>query len=602
MSIAVTWDLAPLFPSFDGREVGDFERSLAVDVAALAADARELSDLSDASEPEWVTVLVRYEGVLARLSHLSTFVGCAASAHASDTRFTLAEARLSGVRAELDKVASELRRGLRTSSDAARAKLCAHKDLEGAAYFVEKLAHESKTTMRPELEGLASDLGVDGLDAWSRLYDVVSSKLSFEMRWPDGRAARVPIAQRRSLMSDADRAVRQEAFVRGNEAWASVGDVTAAALNHLGGVRHTLNGRRGVSHFLDVAVRQSCISQRTLDVMLEAVAAGRALAQRGLLVKAKAMGLPAISWCDLEAPLPLASATRIPLELGVEKIRGAFGGRYEKLSRHFDTLLETRRIETEARADKRPGAFCAPSDLTGDAFVFMTYQGSLGDLSTLAHEVGHAFHFEMMRGVRPFALHTPMTLAETASTFAEALLSEELLADPKLSIAERALLLGEVAGDAAAFLLDIPARFTFEKRFYEERRAGEVPVARLCELMTEAEREVFGASLARGEEDPWFWASKLHFYISDLTFYNFPYTFGFLLSRGMMALFAKEGPSFLPKYEAFLRSTGAGPAHEIAKKCIGEDLEGSAFWEGAIATLEKPIAELEALLPSALAS
>jgi oligoendopeptidase F len=600
MPIAETWDLAPLFPSFDSPAVAEFEATLARDVDALAADARELADLSEVSEPEWVPLLVRYEHVLARLSHLSTYVGCLASAHGSDARFSLAEARLSGLRAAVEKVTSEFRRGVHAASDATKKSLTSRKELEGAAWFIEKLALEAKTTMRSDLEALASDLGVDGLDGWSRLYDVVSSKLSFEMVWPDGKRATVPMAQRRSLMADADREVRRVAFENGNVAWASIADVTAAALNHIGGIRHTLNDRRGIRHFLDVAVRQAGISQKTLDAMLEAVSAGAPLARRALLVKARAMGLPAISWFDLEAPLPLQVASRIPLEAGVDKIRKAFGHRYDKLARHFDALLETRRIETEARPDKRPGAFCAPSDLTGDAFVFMTYQGSLGDLSTLAHEVGHAFHAEMMRGVRPLALHTPMTLAETASTFAEALLSDGLLADPAISDAERALLLGEIAGDAAAFLLDIPARFTFEKRFYEERRAGEIPTARLSELMAAAERDVFGEALVEGGEDPLFWASKLHFYISDITFYNFPYTFGFLLSRGMVALFAEEGPAFLPKYEAFLRSTGSGPAHEIAKTCIGRDLESPEFWAGAIETLRAPIDELERLLPKVI--
>jgi oligoendopeptidase F len=149
-------------------------------------------------------------------------------------------------------------------------------------------------------------------------------------------------------------------------------------------------------------------------------------------------------------------------------------------------------------------------------------------------------------------------------------------------------------------LLDVPTRFLFENRFYEERRKGDVPVSRLSALMAEAQREVFGEALAEGAEDPLFWSSKLHFFIPDLSFYNFPYTFGYLLSRGLFARFREEGPAFLPRYERFLQRTGGALAHEVAKDSIGEDLESEGFWARAIATLEAPIAELDALLPKVL--
>ncbi|MBL0196221.1 MAG: hypothetical protein IPQ09_18740 [Myxococcales bacterium] len=236
-------------------------------------------------------------------------------------------------------------------------------------------------------------------------------------------------------------------------------------------------------------------------------------------------------------------------------------------------------IEAEPRAGKRPGAYCTGSDLTGESRVFMTYQGALGDVSTLAHELGHSFHHHVLAGtLAMLARQYPMTLAETASTFAESVLSAGLLAEPGISAAARAQLLGEVAGDAAAFLLDVPARFLFESRFYELRSQGEVPASRLSSLMVEAQREVFDEALQVGAEDPLFWASKLHFFIPDLSFYNFPYTFGYLLSRGLYARFLEEGltSSSLrgvpPRHRRRARARG-GP-----RASIGEDLESPEFW------------------------
>ncbi|NUO47296.1 MAG: M3 family oligoendopeptidase [Polyangiaceae bacterium] len=602
--LSTRWDLEAFFPTFDSQERRSFEDTLLSDAAALLADATKLGPLAadGAGDPAWEALLLRFEKLMARLSHLSTYVTCLASEDAADERYTMAEGRLSIVRAQFDKLSVELRRALRPLDDAAFNRFASRPALQGARFFLIRLREESKTSMVPELEGLAADLGAHGIMGWGRLYDGVSAKMRFEMRWPDGRRETVPMAQRRSLMADPDRAVRKAAFVHGNEAWAASADVLAPALNHIAGTRHLLNARRGVGHFLDVALHQAAISKKTLDAMFEAVLSKAELPRRGLRLKAKAMGVPAISWFDLEAPLPLPSAERVPFERGVDLIRGAFGRAYPRLREYFDALFERRWIESEARANKRPGAYCIGSDLTEDVRVFMTYQGSLGDISTLAHEVGHAFHAEVMRGTRIFERQYPMTLAETASTFAESLLSDGLLSDPSLSPAQRALLLGEAVGDGAAFLLDVPTRFFFEKKLYEERAAGELPASRLNELMAETQREIFGDALAKGEEDPLFWASKLHFFIPDITFYNFPYTFGFLLSRGMYAIYKTEGPAFLPRYEAFLRMTGSATAHEVAKASIGRDLESPEFWADAIETLRAPTDELERLLPSVRAS
>jgi len=190
-----------------------------------------------------------------------------------------------------------------------------------------------------------------------------------------------------------------------------------------------------------------------------------------------------------------------------------------------------------------------------------------------------------------------MTLAETASTFAEIILNEGLLADPSLGDAEKASILNLEISNGIAFLLNIPMRFEFEKSFYEERMKGEVSVSRLKELMVSTQRSLYGDTLKKGEEDPYFWASKLHFYITDVTFYNFPYTFGYLLSRGLYARFKKEGASFLPKYKRFLELSGSFQAEEVAKRSLGIDLTRPDFWISSIESLEHEIEQFEALLP-----
>ena len=219
----------------------------------------------------------------------------------------------------------------------------------------------------------------------------------------------------------------------------------------------------------------------------------------------------------------------------------------------------------------------------------MTYQGALGDVATLAHELGHAFHSFVMRDMRPWARRYPMTLAETASTFAEQLVIDAVLSDPAASAEERAILLDGRMGDAAAYLLNIPMRFEFERSFYAEREKGEVPVSRLKELMCKAQRDVYGDALDPGRLDPWFWASKLHFYIAGLSFYNFPYTFGYLFSLGIVARAQQGGADFLSTYTRLLRLTGSHETEEVARLGLDVDLEAPDFWNESLDAIERDL-------------
>jgi oligoendopeptidase F len=205
-----------------------------------------------------------------------------------------------------------------------------------------------------------------------------------------------------------------------------------------------------------------------------------------------------------------------------------------------------------------------------------------------------------MRDIRPYGRGYPMTLAETASTFGEQVLMNGILDDPGISAAQKAMILDVETGHGAIYLLDIPVRYEFEKAFYEERARGPLTVSRLKDLMVETERKVFGDVLELGGEDPYFWASKLHFYITGITFYNFPYTFGYLLSRALYRMFNKDPSEFLPRYEEFLRLAGTEPAEKLVQHTIGRDIEQPEFWAEAIDSLEEPLERLEMLLAEVL--
>ena len=444
------WDLTTYFPSFESEERVRFEQALETDAAALLGEASALASLDALTWDGWSRVVARHEELLARLSHLSSFITCLSTGDAEDERYQLAQGRIAMLGSAFDKLAVEMRRGLGAATAHDFSAFVSRPELAAVRFALEQLRKEAKTSMASPLEALASDLGTDGIMGWGRLYDVLAAKLSFEMTFPGGEKKTVPMSQRRSLMGDADRRIRREAFERGNVSWESVSDVAASALNHIAGTRLTLNAKRNIPHFLDVALHQAAISRRTLDAMFEAAEAGRDLARRGLRIKAKAMGVEAVSWFDFEAPLstPVVAGAaavddRVTWEQGVEIVRAAFERSYPSLSRFFDEVIEKKWVDAEPRAKKAPGAYCTHSDLSNEARVFMTFQGSYGDVSTLAHEVGHAFHAHVLRAERVLLRQYPMTLAETASTFAESILADGMLSDPAIDRRRRAVLLSE---------------------------------------------------------------------------------------------------------------------------------------------------------------
>lgn len=413
------------------------------------------------------------------------------------------------------------------------------------------------------------------------------------MEYPDGRVESLPMSYRRSLMEQSDREIRKAAFHGGNKAWKSVDYIAATSLNSIAGTRLTLNSHRGVDHFLDVALFQSAISRETLDAMFEAIYKNSDIPKSILKEKARVMGTEKVSWYDLGAELDLGERQEIGWEKAKELVKEAFGNRYPELCDFFKNVCSNNWIEWEPRQGKRPGGFCTTSLLSNESRIFMTYNSGIGDIVTLAHESGHAYHSYLLRENRPYSRFYPMTLAESASTFAELILTDGMLKNEEIDTNEKKYILNTELDHGAIFLMDIPVRFEFEKKFYEERANGSVSVNRLYEIMTETQENIFGDIL--DEKDPYFWISKLHFYITGLTFYNFPYTFGYLLSRALYNRFREQGTSFLSDYEKLLKLSGSADCETVVRESIGEDITKPDFWKESIRSLEKPVKEFREL-------
>jgi oligoendopeptidase F len=228
----------------------------------------------------------------------------------------------------------------------------------------------------------------------------------------------------------------------------------------------------------------------------------------------------------------------------------------------------------------------------------MTYMGGQSDIITLAHELGHAFHAWVMRDLPQSQQSYGMSLAETASTFGETLVRDALLARAE-SQQERLDIMWEEISAFTAFLLNIPARYEFEHRLYQARAERPLRPDELKQMMSESWQEWYGDALA--EPDPLFWASKLHFYISGLSFYNFPYLFGYLFSLGVYAKRDEFGSEFYSRYANLLRDTGRLSAEDLAEKHLGVKIDEPEFWQTTVQSLAPRIDAFETLLDEIVA-
>ena len=331
------------------------------------------------------------------------------------------------------------------------------------------------------------------------------------------------------------------------------------------------------------------MTRETLDTMWSVVSERKKCLADYLSAKARLMGIEKLAMFDMDAPLPSAGSTggQLSYDEACTRTVEAASSFSPDFGEFAEMSIRERWIEVEDREGKRQGGFCTDIGTRKQSRIFMTFTGPVDGMSTIAHEIGHAYHTWVLRDQPIFLRHYPMNLAETASTFAEAVLGESQLASCECENEKRSLL-DKMLSDSVAFLMNIHARFLFEDRFHHERPNGEVSSEQLSEFMMAAQKESYRDALA---DDGWYpgaWISKLHYYITEWPFYNFPYTFGYLLSLGTYSL-AKDSSDFPQQFKEFLVSTGCMSSEDAVQKSFGFDLREPDFWNRSLDVVENRV-------------
>lgn len=440
-------------------------------------------------------------------------------------------------------------------------------------FILTETRNQTKLLLSEAEESIITSLRADGDQAWSSLYDLLIADTKIRVT-VDGEEKVLSVGQANNLRNHESATVRADVDAAIEAAFTEREAFFAHTLNHLAGFRLTTYKKRGWEDVLEEPLRINRMKRETLDAMWGAIAKTREPFVNYLQRKATILGKEAMTWADLDAPIS-ASTTTLSFNEGAEFILQHFAKFGPKLEAFARQAFENSWIEAEDRDNKRPGGFCTTTKLDNASRIFMTYAGTMNNVSTLAHELGHAFHSYALRDVHPLNSGYAMNVAETASTFAEMIIADAAVQEAT-NADERLALLEDKVQRSVAMFMNIYARFTFETRFYEERKNGVVPAARLNELMSEAQQETYGGALETTH--PHFWASKLHFYITGVPFYNFPYTFGYLFSLSIYAKAKEIGTDFEERYMALLRDTGSMNVEDLVMKHLGEDITQEAFW------------------------
>ncbi len=578
--ILPTWDLTPIYPGVDSPEY-------AASVSTLVKHIENLESLLDGAESLGVTsgheVTTAFERILdvfndgLRLSRRNRFY---LQAHVSaNSRDNSAIARLSeyeAVRARRLKAAARFIawvgridiEALIAASNAAREH----------AFPLRQAQIEAAHLMDQSREALSIEMQTTGSSAWSRLQDVLASQIMVTIDMPDGVVVRLPMGETSKFSVDPDRNVRRAAYKGKTEALLNWETPFAAALNGVKGEHIILARERGWASILDEALFLNHIDRATLDAMLDACRRRLPDFRRYLKAKARALGIETLASYDLYAPMP-GDTPDWPWEKCGAFVVEQFDAYSPDLGRLARRALAERWIDAGPRADKDGGAFCMPFD-AGVSRVLMNHVSTFDDVAVLAHELGHAYHNLCEVNTTPWRREaTPLTLAETASTFCETLITKAAIAQgsaaDKLATLDASLQVSNVC------VVEILGRFDFEQAVIDKRAERELSADEYTSLMGDVRRATYGEALDPDAVAQHNWEGIPHFYMPEAAFYNFPYTFGLLFGLGLYAIYRDDPDSFRAQFRELLASTGDADAATLAAR-FGFDVRSPGFWEGSL--------------------
>ena len=578
------WNLDPIYKGFD-------DPAFCADMETLAQKARAVGAFA-AALPAMEPLQGLKEGI-ARMEELTQLTGklaeYASLRQSTNTRDTESGSKLGQIMQILSATA-----GPQAIFNEWAAQLpnleelvAGDESLKDYAFYFKNLKQQSTHLLGAKGEEICARLDLSGGSAWADLQGYLTSTVPVEYNGGITNLSAI-----RNLAYDPDPAVRKAAYEAEIKCYEKIKDPVAHALNAIKMETISDCALRGYESPLARTLERSLMKKETLDAMLGAMDEYLPKFWQYLKAKGKALGHEnGLPWYDLFAPMG-SSSTKYTTEESLDLLVKLFSTFDLELADMVARAFDNAWIDFYPRDGKSGGAFCAGVECLGESRILTNFDGQFGDVVTLAHELGHAFHNQCIESHRPLNRDYSMPVAETASTFNECVVMAAAIKAAKTD-EERIALIENQLQDATQIICDIYSRFRFEAMVFENRDSRFMDADTLCQFMLKAQELSYGDGLDPNVKHPYMWVCKGHYY--GPTFYNFPYAFGGLFARGLYAQYEKEGAAFVPKYKKLLYTTPIATVEDTAK-VAGIDLTDKDFWRSALQTIADQIDTLCALV------
>ena len=573
------WTLEDLYPSFESQE---FKQ----DVEAYKALKGKFESLTLEDSIEGITQVVKLlEESTVLTGRLYNYIHLTLATDTTHETATQVEVQLAGVSADLQATYAKVSKFLGTI----QTDITTDPFLAEYRYYFEEAKKDATHLLSDELEEVLAKMSISGGKAWSQLFDFMWSSAQGEYK---GEV--VTLSEIRGKAYDSDAEVRKSAYEAELKMYDAIKEPIAFSLNHIKKEVLTTSQLRGFESPLAHTLEASRMSRETLDALLEAIHEYLPNFRKYLRHKAALLGHEnGLPFYDLFAPVGNSSRT-FTVEESKDYLIENFKTFSADLAEMTEEFFDKHYIDFYPRKGKVGGAFCANLPMIKQSRVLTNFTGSLSDVVTLAHELGHAYHGLHIENHRPLNQDYSMPVAETASTFNENIIMNTAIKEA--SDEEKIALIESQLQDTTQIIVDIYSRYLFESAVFENREQSFMFSKDLEEMMLSAQKEAYGDGLDQDYLHPYMWACKPHYYSTGLSFYNFPYAFGGLFSKGLYAIYQEQPEGFVEKYQELLRATTVSSVEDTAK-VLGVDVSTPEFWKKALSEVAESIEAFIALTP-----
>ena len=579
------WSLDVLYTSFDDPKFQDEFNQLDVFVEKFKNTAEMLGTKDpQTTTKEALTLIEDYHTIFNRLAG---YCALRQNADTNDGESVSNLGRLIQKNNDITPFATAIDKYLATLPDL-DSVIGEDEMLKDYSYYLHEMQKSAKYLLSEEVETALGAMDMSGGNAWSDLQGYLTSSVKV-----DYKGETTTLSSIRNMAYDADPEVRKTAYEAELAAYEKIKDAICFSLNSIKMQDLSECKLRGHATPLDKVLFNSKMQRATLDALLEAMKEYMPNFHSYLRAKAEALGHKnGLPWYDLFAPMG-KSDKKYTVEEAKAYLMNIFEKENPRLAEIVDRAFEENWIDFFPREGKVGGAFCAGLESEKEFRILTNFAGSMSDIVTLAHELGHGYHDFMIFDNRPLNTQYSMPVAETASTFNENIVVNYAIKNASSDDEKLALLEGQLS-DVTQIICDIYSRFLFESKVVNNRSEKFMFADELCNIMLEAQKEAYGNGLDHDVLHPFMWVCKGHYYSAGLGFYNFPYAFGGLFARGLYAKFQQEGPAFLEKYNYMLKETPVRSVEDVAKIC-DIDLTSKEFWLMSLHSFDDAIAQYKEL-------